>query len=323
MVTLQQINQTNFMDAAALQVQPAQKPFVASPMGILARAYAYRDCRPQAWGIYADGRLVGLALVEDLKVEPACYHLVELLVDAQAQGLGYGQAALALILSQLQRERKYPRVEICVKKDNAAAIHIYEKAGFRDTGFEDPDAPDSLCMAYPLHAQFIGDVTIRSTGLEDLQNVQRLWADPAVMKFVGFPEGLHETLEHLERFWLPWVQQPPRRQHWSVYADGVGYCGETFYEVDDTGLACMDIKLLRSARGKGIAQKALSYALTRAFQDGGAERAYVDPNPENEKAVNLYLSLGFLPAQRPVHLEPWDSLYFELTRRDWEARYGA
>lgn len=323
MVTLQQINQTNFKDAAALQIQPAQKPFVASPLGILARAYAYRDRRPQAWGIYADGSLVGLALVEDLEEEPACYHLAELLVDAQAQGRGYGQAALARILSRLQRERKYPRVEACVKKDNATAIHIYEKAGFRDTGFEDPNAPDSLCMAYPLHAHFTGEVTIRSTGLEDLKNVQRLWADPLVMRFVGFPEGLHKTLEYLERSWLPWVQQPPRRQHWSVYAQGIGYCGETFYEVDNTGLACMDIKLLSSARGKGIAQKALSYALTQAFQVGGADRAYVDPNPENTKALALYASLGFLPAQRPAHLAPWDSLYFELARRDWEGRHGA
>lgn len=323
MVTLQQINQTNFMDVAALQVQPAQKPFVASPLGILARAYAYRDCRPQVWGIYSDGRLVGLALVEDLEAEPACYHLTELLVDAKAQGRGYGQAALSRILSLLQRERKYPMVEVCVKKENAAAIHVYEKAGFRDTGYEDPVTPDSLCMAYPLRAPFTGVVTIRNTGLEDLKNVQRLWADPSVMHFVGFPEGLHETLEHLEQSWLPWVQQPPKRQHWSVYADGVGYCGETFYEVDDTGLACMDIKLLSSARGKGIAQKALSYALTQAFQAGGADRAYVDPSPENTKAVALYASLGFLPAQRPAHLEPWDSLYFELTRQDWEARHGA
>ncbi|MGN0978964.1 MAG: hypothetical protein ACI4PT_01420 [Candidatus Avoscillospira sp.] len=51
------------------------------------------------------------------------------------------------------------------------------------------------------------DLDIHLTGLSDLLNVQRLWADPAVMVFVGFPEGLHETLENLESNWLPWVQQ--------------------------------------------------------------------------------------------------------------------
>ncbi len=38
---------------------------------------------------------------------------------------------------------------LCQRKD-AAAIHVYEKAGFRDTGYTDPDTPDSLCMAWNL-----------------------------------------------------------------------------------------------------------------------------------------------------------------------------
>ena len=101
-------------------------------------------------------------------------------------------------------------------------------------------------------------------------------------------------------------------------------CGtnETYYHVDETGLACMDIKLLDCARGKGIGYLALSHALDTAFQVGGAARAYVDPHPENRKALALYAALGFLPAVRPSHLEPWDSTYFELTRENWEARHG-
>ena len=42
-------------------------------------------------------------------------------------------------------------------------------------------------------------ITIQETTRDDLLNVQALWADGDVMKFVGFPEGLHETLENLER----------------------------------------------------------------------------------------------------------------------------
>ncbi len=169
------------------------------------------------------------------------------------QGRGYGQAALALLLAQCRREGKYPRVEVCVKKMDEAAIHIYEKAGFRDTGYTDPDAPDSLCMAWDLPEVWRGKVELRLTGIQDLEQVRRLWATPSVMHYVGFPEGLHETMDHLRNEWLPWVQQPPKRQrHWSVYAEGVGYCGETYYHVDETGLACMDIKLLDCARGRAL-----------------------------------------------------------------------
>lgn len=319
MITLQAIDENNMMEALALVVQPEQRQFVASPAGILARAYAHRRQRALCWGIYAEKRMVGLALLCDLPEEPACYHLMELLIDAPEQGKGYGSEALALILQHCRREGTFSTVEICVNKRDAVAIHVYEKAGFQDTGYTDPATPDSLILAYELPPKFPGKVEIRLTGAEDLENVQRLWASPEVMGFVGFPEGLHESMEHLQNEWLPWVQKPPVRQHYSVYAQGIGYCGESFYNVDETGLACMDIKLLPCARGKGIAYAALSYALDQAFRVGKAERAYVDPHPENQKALALYASLGFLPARRPAHLEPWDSTYFELSRDAWEA----
>ena len=163
-------------------------------------------------------------------------------------------------------------------------------------------------------------IHIRATSKEDLINVQRLWADPEVMFYVGFPNGLHETIEHLENRWLLWVQHPPLRQHCSIYADGIGYCGESFYDVDDTGLACMDIKLLPQARGKGIAFAGLAHALNQVFTQTNAVSAYVDPNPENIKAIRLYERLGFRCTARASHLDdpgcPY--VYMELTRADWE-----
>lgn len=166
-------------------------------------------------------------------------------------------------------------------------------------------------------------ITIKITESEDLLNVQRLWATPEVMHFVGFPNGLHETMEYLEQKWLPWVQNPPLRQHYSVY-DGMEYCGEAFYDVDEAGFACMDIKLLPDARGKGIAFTALSHALDQAFLVGGAKRAYVDPNPENTSARKLYDRLGFRETERAGHLDdpgcPY--VYMEVIRKDWQAKRG-
>ena len=162
---------------------------------------------------------------------------------------------------------------------------------------------------------------IKLTSREDLRNVQSLWATPEVMYYVGFPDGLHESMEHLEQKWLPWVQNAPKRQHYSIYTDGIGYCGESFYDVDKEGLAGMDIKLLPDARGKGIAFAGLAYALNQAFTLGNARSAYVDPSPENVKAIRLYRKLGFKETQRAAHLEDpgCPCVYIELTRADWEA----
>lgn len=163
-------------------------------------------------------------------------------------------------------------------------------------------------------------IRIELTSENDLLNVQRLWGNPDVMHFVGFPDGLQVTVEYLNEKWLPWVQNPPKRQHYSIYEERVGYCGECFYDVDDTGLACMDIKLLPEARGKGIAFEGLAYAINNAFMVGNARCAYVDPSPKNEKALRLYQRLGFRETVRPAHLEDpgCEYVYMELTRADWE-----
>lgn len=166
-------------------------------------------------------------------------------------------------------------------------------------------------------------MNIKITDERDLTNVQRLWATPAVMHFVGFPEGLHESMEHLEGEWLPWVQNPPVRRHYSVY-NGENYCGEAFYDVDELGYACMDIKLLPDARGKGIGVFALSHALDQAFLLGGAKVAWVDPNPENVSALKLYSRLGLSEKHRPDHLEdpgcPY--VYLEVNRDAWQEKRG-
>lgn len=154
MISLKPIDEENCWEFMRLSVKPEQAAFVASPTGILARAYAYRAHRAVAWGICEASRPVGLVMLCDLEEEPACYHLMEFLIDREEQGKGFGKQALALILDYCRREGKYSMVEVCVKKANKAAIHVYEAAGFRDTGYIDPDTPDCLCMAYDLPPRY-------------------------------------------------------------------------------------------------------------------------------------------------------------------------
>ena len=159
-------------------------------------------------------------------------------------------------------------------------------------------------------------VTIRETTENDLSDIQRLWADGDVMKFVGFPEGLQQTVEEMERWYQRISAARPRVNHYSLFDDGV-YCGESFYAIDaDHGnAAALDIKLFSFARGKGMASKALSHAMEQAFQNG-ASRVWVDPNPSNEKALALYTRLGFARKPMPSYLlqeETPTSVYMELT----------
>ena len=148
MLRLIEINEENWLAVAGLTVHEEQKGFLDSPIGILARGYVYRACRARVIGIAEEDTVIGVALVKDLDEEPACYDLQQFLIDRRYQGRGYGTEALRRILSELEKERKYDCVEVCVNREDAAALRVYEKLGFADTGYVEEDAPDCRNLIY-------------------------------------------------------------------------------------------------------------------------------------------------------------------------------
>lgn len=148
MITLKEIDESNWIIVAQLKTTEEQKHFVASALGIMARAYAMREQNARAYAITDKKNIVGILLVRDLDEEPACYDLQQFLIDYRYQNKGYGQQALRLIVEQLEREHRYDCIEVCVKITDIAAIHIYQKVGFVDSGYIAPDVPDSYNMVY-------------------------------------------------------------------------------------------------------------------------------------------------------------------------------
>ncbi|MEA5038804.1 MAG: GNAT family protein [Clostridiaceae bacterium] len=114
----------------------------------MARGYVYRAHNAKVIGIADDCQMVGVALVKEMDEAPACYDLQQFMIDKRYQNKGFGTEALKLILSQLCREGKYNCVEVCVNKADISALHVYEKAGFIDTGYIDDDVPDCLNLMY-------------------------------------------------------------------------------------------------------------------------------------------------------------------------------
>ena len=161
-------------------------------------------------------------------------------------------------------------------------------------------------------------IEIKETTREDVKNVQRLWADGDVMRFVGFPDGLHETDEAMEAWVNGLSADRSAANHYSIYEDGE-YCGEAGYGVDrESGSAWLDIKLFDFARGRGIATQALSYVMEKAIENG-AKTLWVDPDPQNKKAIALYERLGFKQKEMPQQViamgeDPKTNLYFELCK---------
>lgn len=150
MIRLVEVNEDNWIDIARLSVAEEQKGYLDRPIGIIARGYVYRECNAHVFGIECEKQIVGVALVRDFTDEPLGYDLQQFMIDQRFQNKGYGTEALRLILDFLKKDGRFERVEVCVNKADAAALRVYEKVGFVDSGYVDEELPDCLNLIYYL-----------------------------------------------------------------------------------------------------------------------------------------------------------------------------
>lgn len=148
MIKFVEVNEQNWLEIASLRVDEEQRQFLDRPIGIIARGYVYRACRARVFGIANEEQMIGVALVKDMDEEPACYDLQQFMIDRRFQRKGYGTEALRLLLSLLSEEGRYGQAEVCVDKKNAAALGMFKKIGFTDTGYIDESVPDCLNLMY-------------------------------------------------------------------------------------------------------------------------------------------------------------------------------
>lgn len=150
MIHLVDVNEENWLDIIKLKVDEEQQKYLDRPTGIIARGYIYRNCNARVFGIMDDTQMIGVALVRDFTDEPLNYDLQQFMIDQQFQNKGYGTEALRQILIFLKQEGRFNSVEACVNREDLAAIHVYEKVGFINSGYIDEDLPNCLNLIYHL-----------------------------------------------------------------------------------------------------------------------------------------------------------------------------
>ena len=145
-ISLQPIDESNFLDAFQLKLAPEQEAFVSNPVRSLAQAYVYRSqCQP--FGIFASDRMVGYVMViYDYDIPE--YDIWHMMIDRDFQGRGYGKAAMGKCLEYIRTKPfgSSNRVALTCNRDNSAARRLYEAFGFRPTGAEDKDEIELALM---------------------------------------------------------------------------------------------------------------------------------------------------------------------------------
>ena len=140
---LEPINDNNRDAVLALSVREDQ-PFVASNKTSLRQADEANAEQPgvaRPFAIYADEKLVGFCMFAfnpEEEDEDDRYWLWRFMIDRNEQGKGYGQAALREIIKYF-KDNGADRLYLSTEPENECGLHVYHKAGFRDTGIVSDD----------------------------------------------------------------------------------------------------------------------------------------------------------------------------------------
>ena len=168
---------------------------------------------------------------------------------------------------------------------------------------------------------YTGKLTIKETDETDLMNTMNLWNNGEVTKYVGFPNGLGYSEEDIMN-WFRKNQEIKFFKHFSIYSEEFGYCGETGYDTskNEDEIISLDIKLLPSVHGKGIAEYALRFTIEQVKKDQAGKSVCVDPHMENKSAIKLYKKLGFIEKPEPDYfknIDYPDNIYMELLLEEY------
>jgi aminoglycoside 6'-N-acetyltransferase len=100
---------------------------------------------PEGWPLKDEPDMAALAIVVDGEVvgylqfwedpDPDSKHAdVDIFLGPGAQDRGLGSEAMRTVVRHLIEERGHHRITLSTAVDNARAIHVYEKLGFRHVG---------------------------------------------------------------------------------------------------------------------------------------------------------------------------------------------
>jgi diamine N-acetyltransferase len=139
---LEPVTSTNWREGLAVRAREGQARFVADYepvlLVILAKS-AVRVGGVEWWSFLLKDQTntVGVVAVADHREHHKALMIFHLLIDDRQQRRGYGRAALQQIIELSRQSDGCDILRLTVNPLNAAAIALYESAGFEVTGTDD------------------------------------------------------------------------------------------------------------------------------------------------------------------------------------------
>jgi aminoglycoside 6'-N-acetyltransferase len=119
---------------AAIQAEPAVARWWGEPDEAKLQGKAAGTDECTVFAIELEGEVVGLIQFYEDEGETYRHAGIDLFLSEKVQGQGLGTEAVRTMALHLVRERGHHRLIIDPAAENVAAIHAYEKVGFRPVG---------------------------------------------------------------------------------------------------------------------------------------------------------------------------------------------
>jgi RimJ/RimL family protein N-acetyltransferase len=166
---------------------------------------------------------------------------------------------------------------------------------------------------------------IRGAELDDAEFICSLWNDPALMTFVGFPEGLQTTPENVRKQIINTIDFLEALLIIETKNnDIIGQC--KLGKPDSSKISQPDIKLLSEQQGKGYGTEIYMGLIKYLFSYMDCEIIQATPNVDNTASIRIQEKVGarlikrdifYFPNDMPVKTCPVEYFLFELKKSEF------
>ena len=172
-------------------------------------------------------------------------------------------------------------------------------------------------------------LVIRKATIEDAPIYYKLWTNPDVMTFVGFPQGLPITQEEIEDRIRNQCNEAFLDQRLivvlGVTGEAIGEC--TMHTPDEKGLAETDVKLLPTYWGHKYGIEIKQALLFILFTKTDCMVVQATPNVKNIASIKMQEAVGGVrmgkgifefPEKMKEYTTPVHHYIYHVHREDWE-----
>lgn len=171
---------------------------------------------------------------------------------------------------------------------------------------------------------------VRTAKEGDAELYLRIWTDPRIMRFVGFPHGLKITLEEInEQIREAGDSEFDCRLVVVLKETGEPIGEAKLHRPDEEGISKTDVKLLPSAWGHRYGTEVKAGLVEHLFEHTDCRAVEGTPNRENVASIRMQKAVGGVCVgeaifQFPEEMRGWTCpvphFVYHVRRVDWERR---